>query len=381
MINKELINITLKDYCKIKNFNYSIIEEAKVQRVYIPNYKEVFEPEVEIFNFPEIAIAELFDVKIIGGNDIVYDDSNNCVYDLPLRDDFYRYDLVFNSIFYIDNRVTCVSVEEANEDIDEGILLTGVVSHNYYHFNLESLSRLCLINTMEEYNNVPLIIDEAVLGIPQLYEELRILNKGKRKIYFVKKMRSYNVKRLIFLSKLIFIPLNIKNPFKAQYKDLVIKDIAVNILHDNLAINNNIGRKILISRRDSWNPRMINSHEIEGIFAEYGYEFVFPGRMSFEEQRRVFSEAEFIAGATGAGFTNLLFSNRQATVICIVPKISEVPCYSNICGILGMQHYFIDCDYECSILEQDNNTIYENRFYVNPVNVRNFLEKLHRVNN
>lgn len=378
MISKELLNITLKDYCKTKKLKYSLIEEAKPQKVYVPNYKENFEPQVEMFDFPEIAIGELLNVKVIGGNDIVYDESNYCVNDIALREDFERYDLVFNSVFYMDKRVTCISFDEANEEIEAGIFLNGVVSHNYYHFNLESLARLCLINTMKEYDGIPILIDDAVQWIPQLYEELMLLNKGKRKIYFLKKRQSYNIKKLIYLSKLIFIPLNIKNPFKPKYTDLVIKDKAVNLIHDNLAIDNKIKRRIFISRKDSWNPRISNTEEIEEIFMEFGYEFILPGRMSFEEQRRVFSEAEFIAGATGAGFTNLLFSNKAATVICIVPKVSEVPCYSNISGILGQKYFFIDCDYGRSIFEQDNNTIYENQFYVNPCIVRELLGKIHK---
>lgn len=378
MVNKELLNITLKDYCAKKNFKYSVIEESKPQKVYIPNYKEGFEPEVEMFDFPEIAIGELLNVKVIGGNDIVYDEFSYCINDLALREDFERYDLIFNSVFYLDRRVTCVSFEEADEEIEEGIFLNGVVSHNYYHFNLESLARLCLINTMKEYDGIPILIDDAVQWIPQLYEELILLNQGKRKIYFLKKRQSYNIKKLIYISKLIFIPLNIKDPFKPKYTDLVIKDKAVNLIHDNLAIDNKIGRRVFISRRDSWNPRISNTEEIEGIFMEFGYEFILPGRMSFEEQRRVFSEAEFIAGATGAGFTNLLFSNKAATVICMVPKVYQVPCFSNISGILGQKYFFIDCDYGRSIFEQDNNTIYENQFYVDPCIVRELLGKIHK---
>lgn len=377
MINRELLNISCKDYCIKNSYKYSVIEKEEKQKVYIPNYNIDFEQKYEEFDFPEIAVAELFKVKVIGGNDIVYDDMDNCIYDLPLREDFYRYDLVYNSIFYIDRRVTCVSYNESNEDIEEAIMLTGVVSHNYYHFNLESLARLCLINTMKEYDDVPILIDEVIQWIPQLYEELLLLNEGKRKIYFLKSRHSYNIKKLIYISKLIFIPLNIKNPYKPVYKDLVIKDLAVKLIHHNLSLSNSINRRLFISRKDSWNPRLKNTDEIEGIFKEFGYEFIFPGQMSFEEQRRIFSQAEYIAGATGAAFTNLLFANKRATLICIVPQISQVPCYSNISGILGQKYYFIDAVYERSIFDQDNNTIYENTFIVDPQYVKRVLAKIH----
>ena len=42
--------------------------------------------------------------------------------------------------------------------------------------------------------------------------------------------------------------------------------------------------------------------------------------MSFNENLKIFSEAEFIAEAYGAGFTNILFTNENAKIILYNPK-------------------------------------------------------------
>lgn len=377
-VQKKLVNITCKDYCKSHNYKYFTIEEVEQQKVYIPNYTvEFIEPSYQLYSFPEKYVSELLNVKIIGGNGIIFDEENNCIYDLALSEDEHRYNLVFNSVYYVDKYSTFVGYEETGEVIEEAIMLAGVVSRNYYHFNFESLSKLCLINTMSQYDNVPILVDEIVLRIPQLHEELMMINKNKRKIYFLKSRHSYNIKKLIYISDLIIIPLNIKDPYKPEYKDLVISDLAANLIHNNLAITNTPKRRIYISRKNSWNPRLSNTDEIEKIFIEFGYELVYPEGMSFLNQLILFSEAEYIAGASGAGFTNMIFANKKATMICIVPKEYQVPCFSNVCGILGQKYYYLDASYGHSIKDQANNTIYENRFVMDAKVVRELLENIH----
>ena len=46
--------------------------------------------------------------------------------------------------------------------------------------------------------------------------------------------------------------------------------------------------------------------------------------MSFQDELKIFSEAEFIAGASGAGLTNIMFANENAKVIFIQPKTIQL---------------------------------------------------------
>lgn len=370
--DRRLKNISCKDYCQINNFKYSIQKQEHFERNYIPSYNHMpdFINYIDV-KCPESYIAELHNAKIIGSTSIVFDENNNCIYDLPLMDPENRFNLAVYPVYYVDNNVTALRHEESGEIIDEGIMLVSNASNNYFHFNLEVLSKLCLINEIEEYNNLPLIVDERCLLIPSFKDELEMSNIHNRIIIPLKWAYSYTIKKLIYISDLLIEPINIRLGTELRYEDYIMRDVAVKLLHDNLAINNsNIYRKLFISRINCYGSRLMNQIKIEQIFKEYGYEIIYPEIMSFQDQLKIFSEAEFIAGASGAGFTNILFANKNAKIICICPKDIKLSCYSNIAGVLGQTCYYLDAKihYNPSVL------YYQNGFELEEKSLINFLE-------
>lgn len=345
-IEKRLNNISCKEYCHIHNMKYSIILNEHSQKIYIPNYRD--KPDsithTNTVSYPEIYISELDNVNIIGANYIIFDENNYCIYDLPLKDNENKFDLRCNNTVYIDKNNTCINYNEPIETIDEGIMLIGACSFNFSHFHTEVLSKLCLINKIDEYKDVPLLIDEICLMTPHFLEELEMLNKNGRKIIPIKKYCCYNIKKLIYISDLAIYPFEIKEGYYLRNKDCVMDDLCINPLHENFSTKNNIFRKLFISRRNTFNPRLENQDNVEQIFLENGYEIIYPELMSFQDKLKLFSEAKFIAGAYGAGFTNILFANKNAKIICIQPKAIEWPWISNIAGIIGQQCYFLDAE-------------------------------------
>ncbi|EKQ50167.1 MULTISPECIES: glycosyltransferase 61 family protein [unclassified Clostridium] len=345
-IERKLNNISCKKYCNAHNFKYSVLQEGHSQKNYIPNYSGNPKADNYIYvNCPELYIAELYNVDLVGGCSIIFDEDDNCIYDLPLMDEENRFDLAIHHVTYVDKNVTVVNYEKSNEIIEEGIMLISNASFNYFHFNVELLSKLCLINEIEEYNNVPILVDERCILTQSFKDELEMLNTHGRKIISLKEGHCYNVKKLIYVSELIIQPINLRTDALLRYEDYIMTDLAVNLLHDKLSINSNISRKLFISRKNCWNHRLVNDQKIQQIFIEYGYELICPEEMSFKDQLKTFSEAEFIAGASGAGFTNILFANKNAKIICIAPKEVQLSCYSNIAGVLGQECYYLDAKF------------------------------------
>jgi len=346
-IEKRLNTITCKEYCDIHNIKYSTILKEHSQKIYIPNYSD--KPKqinhTDVVEYPEIFISELNNINIIGENYIIFDENNYCIYDMPFKDDEDKFDLRCNNTIYVDKNVTCIKYDEPIETIEEGIMLIAACSYNFSHFHTEVLSKLCLINGVNEYNNVPILIDETCLIIPHFLEELEMLNKNGRKIIYIKKGCCYNIKKLIYISDLAIYPFQIKAGYFLKNKDCIMNDLCIKPLNENLSIkSNNIFRKIYISRRNTFNPRLENQDIVEQIFAEHGYEIIYSEAMSFHDKLKILSEAEFIAGPYGAGFTNILFANKNAKIICIQPEAIEWPWISNIAGILGQQCYFLDAE-------------------------------------
>lgn len=288
-------------------------------------------------------------------------------------DDENRFDLAIRHVHFVDKKVTLVHYDKSNEVIEEGIMLISNTSFNYFHFNIELLSKLCLINEIDEYNRFPILVDERCLIRQSFKEELEMLNIHNRKIIPLSEGYSYNAKKLIYISELSIVPINLKRNARLRYEDYVLNDLAVKPLYDNLSINSNIFRKLFISRKNCWwNHRLVNDINIEQIFKEHGFEIICPEEMSFQDQLKTFSEAECIAGASGAAFTNILFANKNAKIICICSKEIKLSCYSSIAGVLGQQCYYLDA----KIHYNPNIVYYQNSFELEEEYLRKFLEDI-----
>lgn len=76
-------------------------------------------------------------------------------------------------------------------------------------------------------------------------------------------------------------------------------------------------RRLLVSRGTAYQRRLSNQEAVSAAFAAEGYETIDPGGMTMEEQIRLFSEADSVVGAMGAGMTNILFTPRGTDVLYI----------------------------------------------------------------
>ena len=71
---------------------------------------------------------------------------------------------------------------------------------------------------------------------------------------------------------------------------------------------------VLISREDAATRRMTNRIEVVDRLSEHGFEKYVPGTMSYEEQVRLFSQADFVVGAHGAGMINCIYANDASVL-------------------------------------------------------------------
>ncbi|WP_242966177.1 hypothetical protein [Clostridium chromiireducens] len=66
-------------------------------------------------------MSELCNVNIIGGNYIIFDDDNFCIYELAFSDKDDKYDLKTNNVINLNDNIFLVGYTESNEVIGEGI--------------------------------------------------------------------------------------------------------------------------------------------------------------------------------------------------------------------------------------------------------------------
>lgn len=335
---------TIKNCCKKNKFTYKLIEKEKLRNVYKPYFfKYGLEEKLE-YKSPEIYIAELKNIRVIGGcSAILYDDY--CLFDIMKQfDEADRYDYKFNGVlFNIDKEYAIVGGAKTNIVIDEAIPLLGIASNNYFHFTVETISRLQYIDKYEEYRSLPILLDECVRENPQFIELLSRLNIYKHEILYIEKEVVYSIKEAIFPSYNTWMPMNLKYGIKLKEKDQLISEDSIKYIRNMIIKSPTKGfRKIYISRQNTQIKRIDNENQVIQILKKYGFEIIYPEKLAFEEQIKIFSEAEYIMGATGAAFTNIIYAPKNAKVVSIIPKEFNGCLYPTICGILGIKTIFLD---------------------------------------
>ncbi len=103
-------------------------------------------------------------------------------------------------------------------------------------------------------------------------------------------------------------------------------------------------RRIYISRAKATLRRVLNDDEVVACLQKHGFEVCIAEDLSFDEQVRIFHEAEVVAGPHGSGFTNLLFCEPPVKVVefqCDPPTDLS---YIRIARALNLEHHFLPSD-------------------------------------
>lgn len=90
-------------------------------------------------------------------------------------------------------------------------------------------------------------------------------------------------------------------------------------------------RRLYVSRRLVSVRRVVNELEVAGLLAGWGFEPVTLELLPVAEQIRLFAEADWVVGAHGAGFANLVFSSPGGRVVEFAPGPAPNPYF---------EHYF-----------------------------------------
>jgi hypothetical protein len=297
---------------------------------------------------PELYLAEIHNAVVIGGHNPVLVSDSIALYDdyLHPNKDQFDYSQAGDIITYgsVDstNRIHVDLILRRGNDIDQGVLLSGTYSNNYYHWIVEFLSRFWIIDQYPEYKHLPLIIDAHLH--PNFLEALKMANSDERSFIPIRYGEGYRVKKLIIPSKLAFMPMNLKNGVSLSYTHDAVSPLAIAFLREKFGVERRVlnqrqSRRIYISRKTGKYRKLLNEEEIEHLFKKYGFVVVRPELLSFQEQLDIFSSAEIIAGPTGSAFTNMIFSPSSTKIILFHTHTSYL--FSSIAHIIGQDLIYV----------------------------------------
>lgn len=243
---------------------------------------------------------------------------------------------------------TVKSVKIAN-----GIVFSGSYERNWYHFLVEILPRLELLDKLpEEYQGFPLIFPASILDSDNSKQILSRLTSD-REVIFMEKQFSYCVSECIFIESPVLAPPRIRGECMfirdAQHiRPEIIRSFRNRILKTfsdaELEYRNDEPKRIFLARGE-YSTRPYNQDEVFAIFKQLGFEAVYCERLTILEQIRLFRHAEYIVGPSGAAWTNILFCESNPKGLCFlakVPNIEYASPFSNLAHVFGidLRYYY-----------------------------------------
>lgn len=340
------------EYCKANNQSYCILKDGeKIECALAKSFEERNNVQRMIFDSPPIYLTVFTDIDVYGDSNLLSKDR------VALSDMYYRdkgidrYDVEGGCIVSCHKKGKWLRVAYKRTDVvvEEAINCVGWACKNYYHFTFEILSRLPFVDEYEEYRSMPVLVDAGALRIPQMKDLFDRVNIYKHPVILIEQNSRIHVKRLVYISRNLWMPPNFKLGTITTAGDYlfsrsVVDNIRNRILTEHRHHQSSSYNKIYLSRRKCGNQRLMNASEIEKIFAEHGFQIVFPEDWSFEEEVVAFHGADVIVGATGAAFTNMVFCHEGAKVGIIMPNGNDSYVFSNIANMVNIEFIILGAD-------------------------------------
>jgi hypothetical protein len=319
--------------------------EARPFKFELPNvFEESSGPEIRELVVPESKLWCLKNAQIIGGFEVVCSDT------LVIHDPSAN-PLVANvsgSWKYISGSKTgsqkVLAIYNFNrvKNIEEAVLVSGRVSTNYFHFLIEYLPRACSFLGSPEMSELPILIDQNMPA--QQFEALDIIFGPSRKKILFSHESTLAVEKLWIPSLVTFQPDRFDIPF---WKGAVFSHTHLTWLRESIlnALEKSLEdlaapspRRVFLSRSSHQVRGAGNRREAEDLFREHGFEVVYPEKLSFLQQVRLFTKAEIIAGSGGAAFSNLIFCGKGTKVLCLVSeRVKDYAVFSNLAQFAGCE--------------------------------------------
>lgn len=292
---------------------------------------------------PDLYLLKMKNVSVIGwSNGILINKSN--YYHPELCNQFYIYDNKVPSIHsYVNLSRKIEDLEitytRANKKFNYCIHLLKEHSTNYYHWMFETLPRL--INLVKYISSQDGIKEKqySVLvnkGVPETCLEMLNIIMLKYGVMF--QVEEIKLGELVECTELYYV-----SPYWYAFdntrhapnpgKDFLVDKEAVKLVYEQLNLNisgvsfDSRFDKIYLSRRRTQMRNIINQDEVETLMENLGFHIVYTDILSFEEQRKIFSAAKIVVGASGASFSNIVFMRPGSSVMIFSPDLKIMNYY------------------------------------------------------
>jgi len=322
--------VKLADY--VESSNIPIIKVFDAVRVNTPVPK-VFPAEDQAYLvsphdhyvFPSIYVAQLSDTEVYGGTNLVF------VHDAVICHDLYDFERDYTSEelhgrHIIDpkkKRIKVLSNDTAPEQMHEVAAFLDACASNYAHWLTEVLPRVAVFCSIEQYANVPIIVNDGLHR--NIMESLALVVGTERQIITAPVGRAISVGILYVTSVTGYVPFERRDTKLTGHSHGLFSSLALDLVKKRvLPIAKKLPsqdwpRKIYL-RRSSGVRKVTNGAELEEILLSNGYIVVETEKLTFVQQLALFNNVEDIIGPSGAALANQIFAPPEAKVHILIGK-------------------------------------------------------------
>jgi hypothetical protein len=212
-------------------------------------------------------------------------------------------------------------------EISEGVLLALPWNHNFFHWLVELLPRLQMVEAAPELQEAPLLVPAT--APPFLMESLRLTGHASR---------AQQLDDGVYRVGSLHIPAPLSTTAD-------ISPIAMEWLDANFPFTPCADRRIYISRGDAPIRYVADEDQVSALLErEFGFETVVMSKLPLAEQVRTFREASVIVGSHGAAFAHLAFAPRGAAVLELFQDGHFNHCYGRMASLRDLRYGFLVCD-------------------------------------
>lgn len=217
-----------------------------------------------------------------------------------------------------------IKLKKPTLQLSEAVNLIWYGWDNYYHFLVDIVPTLELINNSITKNYVNVLVPDAVRhnNIIQEYFALWPKSYDKLKFVYVSKNSLIRVYKCIYFAKSSRGNFNFPEVEKLEFQKTTCS-------------------KIFLTRNLKGRRALSNFSDILPILCQHKFEIVDTAELSLIEQIRIFANVEYLIGIHGAGLTNMIFAHKKLKILEIFPNTERPAHYKFIAMLRNYKYYFL----------------------------------------
>lgn len=266
--------------------------------------------------------------------------------------------------------------------IDKAFFLGGNGSWNYYHWTIEIIPKLkYFLSSNISNQDIKIILPTHAKNIKSFSVMLEIILESSFEFVYLSKDQIANVQQLYIITTPSNIVINSKKNISFSMDFLYFDKKSINFLRDavvsssqyDIFLKENTSRlkirKVFLARKENL-FRKYNQDEVIGLVAKFGFESIYLEDLSFFEQVYLFQNVDFLIGASGAAWTNLIYVNKGVKAISwLGENVVSFSSYSTLAR-------YYECDLEFLVCDVNNKTNTHSDYNVDLIVLENLLRKL-----